>query len=101
MTFEGRRYRISRGTMDFTNPARIEPFFDVEAETNVRVPGQTYRVTVAFAGTSEQLRPTLSSDPPLPTADVLALLFSDVGRGTEGGAGAARAAKANQARPTS
>jgi autotransporter translocation and assembly factor TamB len=66
--------------MDFTNPTRIEPFFDVEAETNVRVPGQTYRVTVAFAGTSDQLRPTLSSDPPLPTSDVLALLFSAVQR---------------------
>jgi translocation-and-assembly-module (TAM) inner membrane subunit TamB-like protein len=83
VTFEGRRYRITRGTMDFTNPSRIEPFFDIEAETNVRVPGQTYRVTVAFAGTSEQLRPTLNSDPPLPTADVLALLFSDVRRGTQ------------------
>ena len=46
VTFEGRRYRITRGTIDFTNPTRIEPFFDVEAETNVRVPGQTYRVTV-------------------------------------------------------
>lgn len=80
VTFEGRRYRITRGTMDFTNPARIEPFFDVEAVTNVRVPGQTYRVTVAFAGTSEQLRPTLGSDPPLPTSEVLALLFSDVRR---------------------
>ena len=80
VTFEGRRYRITRGTMDFTNPTRIEPFFDVEAETNVRVPGQTYRVTVGFAGTSEQLRPTLNSDPPLPTSDVLALLFSDVRR---------------------
>ena len=80
VTFEGRRYRITHGTMDFTNPARIEPFFDIEAETNVRVPGQTYRVTVAFAGTSDQLRPTLNSDPPLPTADVLALLFSDVRR---------------------
>ena len=80
VTFEGRRYRITHGTMDFTNPARIEPFFDVEAETNVRVPGQTYRVTVAFAGTSAQLRPTLSSDPPLPTSDVLALLFSDAQR---------------------
>jgi hypothetical protein len=66
--------------MDFTNPNRIEPFFDVEAVTNVRVPGQTYRVTVAFAGTSEQLRPTLNADPPLPTSDVLALLFSDVRR---------------------
>ncbi|MCU1381348.1 MAG: hypothetical protein JWL71_45 [Acidobacteria bacterium] len=80
VTFEGRRYRITHGTMDFTNPTRIEPFFDVEAETNVRVPGQTYRVTVAFAGTSEQLRPTLNSDPPLPTSDVLALLFSNVQR---------------------
>jgi len=80
VTFEGRRYRITRGTMDFANPTRIEPFFDVEAETNVRVPGQTYRVTVAFAGTSEHARPTLSSDPPLPTSDVLALLFSDVRR---------------------
>jgi len=83
VTFEGRRYRITRGTMDFTNPARIEPFFDIEAETNVRVPGQTYLVRVAFAGTSDQLRPTLSADPPLPTADVLALLFSDVRRGTQ------------------
>ena len=80
VTFEGRRYRITHGTMDFANPTRIEPFFDVEAETNVRVPGQTYRVTVAFAGTSEQLRPTLNSDPPLPTSDVLALLFSNVQR---------------------
>src|SRR5205085_6042199 len=80
VTFEGRRYRVTRGTIDFTNPTRIEPFFDVEAETNVRVPGQTYRVIVSAAGTTEQLRPALSSDPPLPTADVLALLFSDVQR---------------------
>src|SRR5262249_1807985 len=76
--FEGRRYRITRGSMDFTNPNRIEPFFDVEAETRVRVPGQAYRVTVGLAGPSEQLRPTVSSDPPLPTADVLALLLSDL-----------------------
>ena len=80
VTFEGRRYRITHGTMDFTNPTRIEPFFDVEAETNVRVPRQTYRVTVGIAGTSAQLRPTLNSDPPLPTSDVLALLFSDAQR---------------------
>src|SRR5207245_361859 len=39
VTFEGRRYRITRGAMDFTNASRIEPFFDIEAETNVRGPG--------------------------------------------------------------
>ena len=47
VTFEGRRYLVTRGTIDFTNPTRIEPFFDIEAETRVRVPGQTYRVTRA------------------------------------------------------
>jgi hypothetical protein len=78
--FEGQRYRITRGSIDFTNPNRIEPFFDVEAETNVRAVGQTYRVTVGAAGTAEQLRPTVSSDPYLPTADVLSLLFGDVSR---------------------
>jgi hypothetical protein len=85
VTFEGRRYRITHGAIEFMNPQGIDPFFDVEAETNVRVPGQTYRVTVGFAGTSTQLRPTLSSDPPLPTADVLALLFSDVQRTARAG----------------
>jgi len=85
VTFEGRRYRITRGSMDFTNPNRIEPFFDIEAETNVRVPNQTYRVIVGLAGTSEQLRPTISSDPPMPTAEVLALLFSDARRDTTQG----------------
>jgi hypothetical protein len=43
--FEGQPLRgHPYGTVDFSNPTRIEPFFDVEAETRVRVPGQTYRV---------------------------------------------------------
>jgi autotransporter translocation and assembly factor TamB len=41
LLFEGRRYLVTRGTIDFTNPTRIEPFFDVEAQTRVRVPGDT------------------------------------------------------------
>jgi autotransporter translocation and assembly factor TamB len=83
VNFEGRRYRITRGAIDFNNPTRTEPFFDIEAETNVRVPGppvQTYHINVGFAGTPDRLQPTVSSDPGLPTADVLALLFSDVRR---------------------
>jgi autotransporter translocation and assembly factor TamB len=80
VSFEGRRYLVTRGTVEFTNPTRIEPFFDVEAETRVRVPGQTYRVIIRAAGTFERLQPELESDPPLPVADVLALLFSDVRR---------------------
>ena len=53
--FEGRRYRVTHGTLDFNNRVRIEPFIDVEAETNVRVPGQTYRVVVSVTGTPSRL----------------------------------------------
>jgi hypothetical protein len=80
VTFEGRRYIVTRGNIDFTNPSRIEPFFDVEAQTRVRIPLQTYQVIVRAVGTLDRLQPELSSDPPLPAADVLALLFSDVRR---------------------
>jgi hypothetical protein len=75
--FEGRRYLVTRGTLDFANASRIQPFFDIEAETRVRVPGQTYRVTLRMAGTTERLQPQFTSDPPLQTLDILTLLFSD------------------------
>jgi hypothetical protein len=75
--FEDRRYLVTRGSLDFTNPTQIQPFFDVEAETRVRVPGQTYRVTLRMAGTTERLQPEFSSDPPLAPIDILTLLFSD------------------------
>ena len=59
--------------MDFTNPNRIEPFFDVEAETNVRVTGPD----LSRDGRRRGARPSScgrrsTPDPPLPTSDVLA-----------------------------
>lgn len=75
--FEGRRYLVTRGSLDFTDPNRLQPFFDVEAETRVRVPGQTYRVTLRMAGTTERLQPEFTSDPPLPPLEILTMLFSD------------------------
>jgi hypothetical protein len=79
--FEGKRYVLTRGTIDFNNPTRIEPFFDIEAETRVRVPGETYRVTVRAAGPQDRLDPVLTSDPPLPEVEVLALLFGNIAPG--------------------
>jgi translocation and assembly module TamB len=78
VSFEGRRYAVTRGTVDFTNPTRIEPFFDIETETRVRVPDQTYRITLRATGTLDRPTIEVSSDPPLPEVDALALLFSDV-----------------------
>jgi translocation and assembly module TamB len=75
--FEGRRYQVTRGSLDFTNPNRIHPFFDVEAETRVRMLQQTYIVTLRMAGTTERMQPEFTSDPPLAPIDILTLLFSD------------------------
>jgi hypothetical protein len=82
--FEGNRYLVTRGTIDFLNPARIEPFFDVEAETRVRAAtttasagtSETYRVTIAVSGTlGGRMNMQLNSDPPLAPVDIIALLF--------------------------
>src|SRR4029079_14944440 len=68
--FEGNRYRVTRGTIDFLNPSRIEPFFDLEAETRIRIPAaaETYRVTLGVSATLDgRMNLELNSDPPLPT----------------------------------
>ena len=75
--FEGNRYRVTRGSISFANPNEIEPFFDIEAETDVRVPGQTYRVTLGLSGSVDQLGFELSSDPPLQQAQIFAMLLGD------------------------
>ena len=84
--FEGNRYRVTRGTIDFLNPARLQPFFDIEAETRIRVladPGsatasgaETYRVTIALSGTLDgRMNFEVNSDPPLPAVDIISLMF--------------------------
>jgi len=77
-TFEGKRYTITRGAIEFNNPTKIEPFFDFEAETRVRVPGQTYNVTLDFVGPPNKYSIDLSSDPPLPFVQILSILFGNV-----------------------
>ncbi len=84
--FEGNRYRITRGTIDFLNPARIQPFFDLEAETRIHVladsrsatasAAETYRITIALSGTLDgRMNFEVNSDPPLPTVDIISLMF--------------------------
>jgi translocation and assembly module TamB len=68
--FQGNTYTIQRGTIDFLNPRRIDPSFNIEAEANVR----SYRVTLNVNGTLQRVYPTLSSDPPLSTVQIVNLL---------------------------
>ena len=68
--FQGTRYRITRGRIDFLNPIRLEPVIDVEAEADVR----DYRVILTLKGTSDKLHADLRSDPPLATVDLFSLI---------------------------
>jgi translocation and assembly module TamB len=68
--FQGRTYVIQRGALDFVNPQRLDPLFDIEAFTRIR----SYQVTLRVSGTLERVTPTLTSDPPLSSLQILALL---------------------------
>jgi autotransporter translocation and assembly factor TamB len=74
---------VRTGRIEFNNPNANIPFFDVEADTPVRAPGQTYLVHVHVSGTKDHFSPPeVTSEPALPYIDVLSLLFGnpDTGR---------------------
>jgi translocation and assembly module TamB len=66
----GTRYELQRGEINFTNPVRIEPSIDLSATARV----EDYDINLGLRGTPEKLAVTYRSDPPLPEADVVALL---------------------------
>jgi translocation and assembly module TamB len=73
ISFNGTKYHLERGEVSFSNPAKTEPIIDVQAATRVR----DYDITVNISGDvtkSNGLKATWHSEPPLPEADVIALL---------------------------
>jgi translocation and assembly module TamB len=84
-------FRIISGSVDFLNPEKIDPTFDIHAKTDIRnlATDQTYKVELSLRGTLSQITLSLASSPSLPEADILALLT--IGKTTadlaDGGAG--------------
>ncbi len=66
----GTRYELERGDISFTNPVRIEPVIDLSATAHV----EDYDISLGLHGSPQKLSVTYRSDPPLPEADVVALL---------------------------
>jgi translocation and assembly module TamB len=66
----GTRYELQRGDIYFTNPVRIQPSIDLNATARV----EDYDITLGMHGMLERPTVTYRSDPPLPEADVVALL---------------------------
>src|ERR1019366_7113644 len=73
VTFNGTKYKLQRGDVPFSNPAKTQPIIDLQATTRVR----DYDIPVQFRGDASApngLKVTWQSEPPLPQADVIALL---------------------------
>ena len=68
--FSGTKYRLERGEITFTGPTGVKPTLDLQATTHVR----DYDITLGVNGTPEKLNFTYRSEPPLPSADIVALL---------------------------
>ena len=66
------QYRITSGLIDFPGIQERPPRISLEAETVV----SGYRLTVLIAGPLDNLKITPRSEPPLPQADVIALMTS-------------------------
>jgi outer membrane protein assembly complex protein YaeT len=84
-------YRVSRGTVAFQNPFRIDPYFDVTIEGTVNGFGSDaesgpYDVTVNITGTLDRITPTITSDPPASDITLFSILgFGGIGMGTNPG----------------
>jgi len=68
--FFGNKYTISRGEINFYNPAKIEPIIDMDLDTQVR----GVVVDISFSGPLNKLNFSYRSDPPLQTNEIIALL---------------------------
>lgn len=78
LELSGVRYEIDRAFVSFSEPTGIRPEIDLQAHGTV----QEFTVNLRLSGTLDRLVPTLSSDPPLPESDILALLALGVAPGS-------------------
>lgn len=68
--FRGNRFEIMRATADFVDRNRINPVLEIRAEADVK----SYRLILDVVGDVDHLNMNITSDPPMSTVDILALL---------------------------
>jgi translocation and assembly module TamB len=70
MVFQGRKYDVTRGNIDFVNPVRIDPSIDIQAETSIR----NYQVFMSISGRMNHLQLSMRSEPALPQLEIVNLI---------------------------
>ena len=66
----GDRFVLDGGTIEFVNPSETQPVVNLALNTRI----QQYNISMRFNGPIDQLRTNYSSDPALPSADIINLL---------------------------
>ncbi|MFP5207569.1 MAG: translocation/assembly module TamB domain-containing protein, partial [Acidobacteriota bacterium] len=66
----GNRFLLSGGTVQFVNPMQTEPVLNLTMTTTI----QEYDIALRFQGPATQMRTEYTSNPALPTADIMHLL---------------------------
>ena len=69
--FQGKRFILTRGVVEFNGSETINPALDIVAEYRVN----NYLVNIVVKGTAEKPTLTLTSDPQLDQADILSVLL--------------------------
>jgi hypothetical protein len=77
--FQNNDFRIASGSVEFLTLDRIDPTFNIRADTTTRnaVDDQEYAIDLTLSGTLSQFTLDLTASPPLPEKDVLALLSGE------------------------
>ncbi|HEV7868742.1 MAG TPA: translocation/assembly module TamB domain-containing protein, partial [Chthoniobacteraceae bacterium] len=84
------KLNITRGLIYFTKDAPFQPTLELQAESNLR----NYLVHAYIYGKATEPQVQLSSEPPLPHADLVALLATGTTTAELGGDGSALASRA-------
>jgi len=107
LRFQNVDYTVVRGSINFQNPFRIDPYFDVTVEgriaggfSEIESDAGPVTVTVNLTGTLDRFTPTVTSDPPASDITLFTLLgvgslvnSNRTGGSTGGGADAALAGR--------
>jgi len=70
--FQGNRYQIQSGTIQFVNPAQTQAVVNLVVATTV----SQFNITLNFVGPIDRLQTTYTSDPPLSPVDIINLLVT-------------------------
>ncbi len=68
--FLGKRFEIDSGAISFSNPVRTDPVVNLQVKTTI----EQYNITASILGPVDKLKTTYTSEPALPTADIINLL---------------------------